>query len=552
MYKYVYDPIDGESHQVNSKKGLEIINAYNELIGGDIIPETVKLADPELFYHNPMSFADTQFKNLGIVDSYKYKDMLAQIQISDIEKQKLYENFVNGEAETREYYNNFIKVSDNSKTFNQLDHELGLNLQTQNNSTEFTGGGEIRFTKSTLYKNFTSIQKYKALPESERGQFGGDMSEEEVQDQINQIITKNCSVFSINGNELDGDEIMICMEAYSPDTPKEKKDELLVELNGKIDCLKDPTVTNKIRNLESDEDYVDDREDILQTCIERKKHSTNIVTSLQKSMISNLETFLNNDQRDSIESSTVDEIEKATSIEDHQDDKAGLYARVASTISGVRIVTSGVLSTVSSVGGVIAKGGAYIGLWIVSNPRAAKITLFIARRVLRDMCHQVHRKINEAKYSYANNGAERPVPRAGFGDIPGIKQLTQNGGELAKVAAFEGARDAITANFDTIWDVSSGMIAGATVGFIGSLPGGGLITGAAKGLNSVMKESCKFGAEVAMFEADMSGATGNLMDIICDILPGAGGRCWNIDPQAGGGDHIQILHRKLDYQIMDL
>ena len=273
---------------------------------------------------------------------------------------------------------------------------------------------------------------------------------------------------------------------------------------------------------------------------------------MQKSMIDKIEQFLDVDQEDHIAASGELEANRALQddVEPTEVSNSLLYSSLVKTMTGVKTVTSATLSYGSAIVGKLTKGTAFVSFWILSQPRAAKITLFIARRVLRDMCNQVHRKINEATYSHQHGGKPRPIPRAGLSDIPGIRELTKDGGELVKVATFEGARDAITNNFDNIWEMGSGIVAGATEGLIGSVPFGGVITGAAKGMSKVMKESCKFGAEVAMFESDMHGAFGNLMDIICDILPGAGSQCWNINQKAGGSPYM--ITYKFNYKIMDL
>ena len=239
MYSKIQDPISSNKFSVSSTKGKQILQKYIQLIGGENIDE--KSQEPELYYHNPKTFTNEQFNKFNIMNRSQYHDFLENTNLPQNEKQRLYNEFINGENETRDYYNTFIKVSDNRDTFNQLDTELGMKLALKNNDTEqLSGGGnDFRFTKSALYQrykenwtfkqsqiggsdfknDFRDVEKFNKLSE----QFGGE-EPIDVDAKLNEIINNQCKLFTVNGQELELPEMFLCTEAYDPDITEAERE----------------------------------------------------------------------------------------------------------------------------------------------------------------------------------------------------------------------------------------------------------------------------------------------------------------------------------------
>lgn len=160
----------------------------------------------------------------------------------------------------------------------------------------------------------------------------------------------------------------------------------------------------------------------------------------------------------------------------------------------------------------VAGKSAELAMWVIRDPKTAKIVLFILKRMIKDACTYVYTNWlkNEKQY---------------LGMFQSFWSQTKNFAsskyEFAKFAVTEGMQSYLKGNgFKNTWTKASSYLGVAVYGLVGGIPivGSG-IQAVGSIVNDILYESSQIYIETAIYEANVKFAGKTFIEILFVLMP---------------------------------
>lgn len=164
----------------------------------------------------------------------------------------------------------------------------------------------------------------------------------------------------------------------------------------------------------------------------------------------------------------------------------------------------------------VASGATSLALWVVKDPKTAKIVFFILKRIIKDACSYVYTNwlSHEKEYvSYFQKYWES------------TKNFVSSSYELTKFAVVAGFQKYLQGDgFKRTWKKASSVVGSfayeITYDFIGWIPGArGAVKALGAIINDIAQESVQIGMEVAIYESNVRYAGQYFVEILFQLMP---------------------------------